>query len=429
LVDQSRVLVVEDPSADVVTLDVDESAGPRGFTVSDGRVTIAQSALVHVLNVAGAETERRSPVRDRYGRVPSSENPLVAESEERQPVVTTAAVALRDRVRQAAGQRRVHVLSPWPDGKRWAAAFTHDVDVVAGWPAFTALRLVELLRKSELARAKRVVTSALGAAIRDPAWAGMSDVLSREREEGVLSTWFLLCGQPTLATWRAGDLTYSPDSPSVRRLLDALSTAGHEAGLHGSFATYTDATRFAEQRQRLKTLGGEGNGVRQHYLRMQPRATQVAMRAAGFTYDATYGFPDRNGFRLGVADVVPTWDVPGLDEVPLVWMDRALSKYKGIEDPNAWVDDALELAAAARAVDGLWVGLWHCNLTPPLGYPGAPEAYRRLVTEIVRQEPYIATLERVVAWRRARRLVRARTVAPDGRVELSDPTVVLDQNR
>src|SRR2546430_9989656 len=57
---------------------------------------------------------------------------------------------------------------------------------------------------------------------------------------------------------------------------------------------------------------------------------------------------------------------------PFTWMDRALSKYRGIEDPAAWSKDALELATTARAVGGLWVGLWHPNLTPALGFPDAP---------------------------------------------------------
>ncbi|HTD61532.1 MAG TPA: hypothetical protein VK679_12855 [Gemmatimonadaceae bacterium] len=421
LVDQSRVLVVDDPAADVVTLDIDPTPGAPGYTISEAKVTVGTSALVRVLDVAGAEAESRSSVRDRYGRVPSSANPLVIDHSERRPVVSEAAVALRDRVREAAGQRCVRVLAPWPDGKRWAAALTHDVDVVTGWPAFTALRLVELLRKGELGRAGRVTAAALGAIGGNPTWRGMADVLSAERAAGVVSTWFLLCGTPTVSTWRAGDLTYSPESRAVKRLLDALAAAGHEVGLHGSFATYDNAEVFAEQRRRLSALGTKPTGVRQHYLRMAPGATQTAMRTAGFAYDATFGFPDRNGFRLGSADIVPGWPTEGLDEVPLVWMDRALSKYRGIEDPNAWVDDALELAATARGVEGLWVGLWHCNLTPPLGYPGAPAAYTRLLAEIMRESPYVATLDRLVAWRRARRGVRATAVAPDGRCSLSTP--------
>src|SRR5579863_6183012 len=268
LVDQSRVLVVDDPAADVVTLRVDDTPGAPEYAVSDGTVAIARSLLARVADIAGAEAESRATARDRYGRVPSSANPLVADGLERRPVITEAAVALRERVRQAAGRRCVHLVAPWPDGKRCAAAFTHDVDVVVNWALFTGLRLVELLRKGELNRALRVVAAAFGAAsVGDPAWQGMVDVLAQEKDAGVPSTWFLLCGTPTWSTWKVGDLTYVPESRAVRRLLDALAKAGNEVGLHGSFATYDNADVFAAQRQRLSALiGSPVNGVRQHYL-------------------------------------------------------------------------------------------------------------------------------------------------------------------
>src|SRR5438093_1206322 len=144
---------------------------------------------------------------------------------------------------------------------------------------------------------------------------------------------------------------------------------------------------------------------------MRPGATHCGMLAAGFRYDTTWGFPDRNGFRLGVADVIPAWDaiaerVIGLDEVPLCWMDRTLSKYAGIEDPRAWVAEGEALAQVCRQVEGLWVGLWHPNLTPALGFPDAPGAFHTLLDRLVAQQPFIGTLSAVVAWRATRRSIR-----------------------
>ena len=152
---------------------------------------------------------------------------------------------------------------------------------------------------------------------------------------------------------------------------------------------------------------------------MRAATTPRGMSTAGFAYDSTYGFADRNGFRLGTADVVPLWDaerqtVVGIDEAPFVWMDRALSKYQHVEAPRAWIDDALMLAERCRDVEGLWVGIWHPNLAPALGFPDAPEAYARLVAELVRANAYVAPLGELVAWRRARRALRARLTS-DGR--------------
>ncbi|HET7042052.1 MAG TPA: hypothetical protein VFI13_08525, partial [Gemmatimonadales bacterium] len=92
------------------------------------------------------------------------------------------------------------------------------------------------------------------------------------------------------------------------------------------------------------------------------------------------------------------------------------------EDPRQLVADGLALAASVRAEEGLWVGLWHPNLAPALGYPGAPEAFEWLLESLAEQGPWMARVGEIVDWRRARRAARARAVAPDGRVELAAGT-------
>ena len=56
----------------------------------------------------------------------------------------------------------------------------------------------------------------------------------------------------------------------------------------------------------------------------------------------------------------------------------------------------LELAERSRAVNGLWVGIWHPNLTPALGFPGAPAAYARLVIGLRERGAWIAPLGELV---------------------------------
>ena len=160
---------------------------------------------------------------------------------------------------------------------------------------------------------------------------------------GIVSSWFVLCGTPTLQTMRAGDLTYLPEGRGAAAALRALRERGCEINLHGSFVTSERHEVFAEQRHRLAGLVQQPVlGVRQHFLRLRPGITSLGMAGAGFRYDTSWGFPDRNGFRLGVGDVIPAWDGAGeraleLQEAPVIWMDRALSKYARVEDPNAWI--------------------------------------------------------------------------------------------
>jgi hypothetical protein len=445
LLDLSRVLRFDgDDRVDVVRLDVGAPpkateglsdlrarAWTEGIHAGDagGTVTLDRALLQLVHAIASATAEQRSPSADRYGRVPPSVNALVHAGVERDPVVSEIARQLADAIRRAAGRRPALFVAPWPGARRWAAALTHDLDAVEWWPAFTALRVAELARKGKVGQVAGVIAAVLRSGGRDVVWSGVREVLDAERVHGVRATWFVLCGTPTFASARAGDLTYRPEGPLARRILSAVRAAGHEIGLHGSFATAEDGALFRQQRARLADLSERDvGGVRQHFLRMRPMQTLHGMAAAGFRYDTTFGFPDRNGFRLGVADVIPLWDeatgatLP-LDEVPFVWMDRALSKYAGVEQPEAWIDDALALADRCRAVEGLWVGIWHPNLTPALGFPGAPAAYARLVAALVDGNAWIAPLGEIVRWRRARRTVRASAMpASDGvRLTLADP--------
>ena len=74
------------------------------------------------------------------------------------------------------------------------------------------------------------------------------------------------------------------------------------------------------------------------------------------------------------------------------------------------------MARACQKVEGFWVGLWHPNLVPALGFPDAVEEYRRLVQVIIQERPYIAPLHTIVNWRKARRSVHALGVSADGAV-------------
>jgi hypothetical protein len=435
LVDLSRLLVAEDAHCELVRLTIVERDLPGGPVVAltpdkalekaEGEVRVTTAALRAVTEVAGGAVEQRSTASDRHGRVPASENPLVAAGRARQPLVSLLATEFRRAVAAAAGRRPMRLLSPWPSGHRWAAVLTHDLDVVEWWGFFPLLRMAELSRKRAWSLAARVALAARRNIGRDPVGRGVHSLLQLEAHHGISATWFVICAEPTIRSIVAGDSTYRPDSPATHRILDALGHAGHEIGLHGSFASGQSAERLARQRYALDRLAGRSVvGVRQHFLRMRPGIAQRHMLDAGFEYDATWGFADRNGFRLGVADVVPAWDAGSatpmpLDLLPLVWMDRALSKYSGVEDAKRWIEDATELMVECRAVEGAWVGLWHPNSTEALGFPGAEAAFVHLLQTLAADRPYFATARKIVEWRRFRRSVRAARVTADGRVTLT----------
>lgn len=436
LLDLSGIAQTIDDAADVVVLRPDSESldGVRTARelsewrprVGDGAVIIGTDTLDVVASIATARAEQASTATDRYRRVPSGVNMLVAEGVERTPVLDVAAGRLRECAMRGAGKRCFRLLPPWPRGAEWSAALTHDLDVVQWWPLFAGLRWLELAR----GRHFNLLGAALGAAIRestaDPVAAAAREVIAIEARYAVRSTWFLMSGTPSFSSFRQGDLTYAPEHPRARAVARAVMDAKGEIGLHGSFATMEDAKAFHTERERAVSITGSPiDGVRQHFLRMRPPVTQRAMVAAGFRYDASFGFPDRNGFRLGTASPITAWDAHAdvalpICLAPLIWMDRAMSKYSGVQNPSRWVDDALDLAATVRTVGGMWVGLWHPNLTPALGYPNAPTQYERLVRELRDRGAYIAPLGELLSFRRQRRAFRVTRIAADGSVESND---------
>lgn len=424
LLDLSRLLPAADDQADAVRVVLAEPGATTDFSAEPGRIRIGRRLLQQVVDVGGAAAEQRATERDRHGRVPATANPQVRDNSERALPLHQWATALARAVKEAAGSSPVFHLDPWPDGKRWAAAITHDLDIVSGWPLFAALRWTELIQKGEGSRALSAMASSAGGLGGNPVRESLKQILDIERASAVRSTWFVLSGEPTLAGWRRGDITYRLEGPAARRLVARILRDGHEIGLHGSFETRDRAELMAAERARVERVTGKApRGVRQHFLRLDPSRTMLNAEAAGFTYDASFGFADRNAYRLGAADVLGLWNEAAqrplkLQEAPLIWMDRTHSKYLGQEDPASWVSGALDLAGQVREAGGLWVGLWHPNVSAPLGFPGALEAFAQLVEHLAAEDPWFATLDQMVTWRVARRTLRGR-LHGGGRLEVT----------
>jgi hypothetical protein len=433
LIDLARLIPPESPEVrtgpELVLREAPSpEAGPRSLqllvepevVVEPGRVVLPRALLSGVAAIAGAQEEQTTEARDPHGRVPPDANPLVRAGLASAPILSRAARSLREAAARAAAGDPFWTVCPWPEGRRWAATLTHDLDLVCWWPLSTLARMTELAKRSQGARLARVLGSAVASTFRRPVKDAVSRILKIESGHGMRSTWFSLCESPSPRTFLARDVTYRPESALNRAILTEIRARGHEVSLHGSFATVESPERMRRQRERLGAiLGEEVAGVRQHFLRMRPGVTQLGMIRAGFRYDATFGFPDRAGFRLGTGDVLPGWSarsrsVLPLEEVPLIWMDRSSSKYAGQEEPLAWVEEAASSARECRDSEGLWVGVWHPYLSDPLGFPDAPRAFEELASTLRADRPWTVPLVEVVEWRAVRRGLRVAEVDEAG---------------
>lgn len=266
-------------------------------------------------------------------------------------------------------RRELGVDPPRYRGARFAVALTHDVDVPWRWTRIGVLGAAARLKGHALAgRVEPALHEARELArvplhkLRgtDPNWR-FAEIAAEERAHEARSTFFLLAGH----AHRADGAAPEAYDRLRRRLVETLTEAGAEVGLHGSYLAAEELDRLARERVLLAQLDGPLLGHRYHYLRVDPHRNLAPLAGLGFRYDTSLGFPDALGFRAGIAHPFRPWDFSrdrpaDLVEVPLAVMDATLAeeRYAGLSAVVA-KPRVLELLDWAAEHGGAFSILWH----------------------------------------------------------------------
>jgi peptidoglycan/xylan/chitin deacetylase (PgdA/CDA1 family) len=299
-----------------------------------------------------ARVEERGAERDRHGR-------FLAASSCLDPLDTPL-----ERLRREFGAE-----PPRYRDARFAVALTHDVDVPWRWTRIGVLGAAARLKGHALAgRVGPALHEASGLArvpvhkLRgtDPNWR-FAEIAAEEQEHDARSTFFLLAGHGHRADGAAPEAY----DRLRQRLVETLTEAGAEVGLHGSYLAADELDRLARERVLLAQLDGPLLGHRYHYLRVDPHRNLAPLAGLGFRYDTSLGFPDALGFRAGIAHPFRPWDfsrdqAADLVEVPLAVMDATLAeeRYANLSAADA-KPRVLELLDWAAENGGAFSILWH----------------------------------------------------------------------
>ena len=329
--------------------------------------------------------------RDEHGRFPYRASVQAALGCVHQPVVDVYREVLAERlVASGVSIRRQR----W-QGKAWAVALSHDVD---------------LLRKRRLGTVVRALgrrDGRRGAALRqavldpDPRRESLRRMAEAERARGVGATYFFKTA--ARGPW---DVPYAHDSPALRRLVAGLEADGFEIGLHPSYFGHDHPGHLAEERDRLGGLSSAPPvSVRQHFLRFG-EATPRLQAAAGFRIDSTLGFSRHEGFRRGTCFPFRLFDVRAnapldLWEVPLVVMDTTLFTHRGLDGAEA-EQVVGALFGACRRVGGCCTVLWHNTIYDEVDYPGQAAVFERTLDRALEDGAAVLSVRDAVA--AARRL-------------------------
>lgn len=326
--------------------------------------------------------EVTTTARDAHGRFPYAVSLQAALGCVGQPLVDV----YRNVLTEGLAHRGVPVRRASWNGKPWAVALTHDLD---------------LLRKRRLGTLARAATrrdGRRGEAVRqaltspNPRLRSLDRITEAERSRGVGATYFV----KTPAARSRWDVPYD-FGPKLRQRIAGLEAAGFEVGLHPGYFAHDHAALMWEERDRLAAITGASPvSVRQHYLRFDPAVTPRLQAAVGFRLDSTLGFAEREGFRRGTSFPFRLFDVAAnapldLWELPLAAMDTTLFAHRGL-GASAAERAIRDLLAACRRVGGCCVLLWHNTIYDEVDYPGEAAVFERTLDAALRDGAAVMSL-------------------------------------
>jgi len=144
-----------------------------------------------------------------------------------------------------------------------------------------------------------------------------------------------------------------------------LRSAGCEIGLHGIDA-WTDPIKGQAELEEIRRIAGSREvGVRMHWLYFDERSP-VALERAGADYDSTIGYNETVGYRAGTTQVYKPLEAEHLLELPLHIMDTALffpgRLHLANDDANKAVDEIIDNAVR---YGGVVTVNWHDRSIAP----------------------------------------------------------------
>jgi len=171
--------------------------------------------------------------------------------------------------------------------------------------------------------------------------------------------YFILCAQER----GEHDVVLDTNNKHIVNLLHRIKRHGF-IGIHPSFASASDSEKIRMELKRLSTvLDSPIVHSRQHYLLLKIPQTYHALLSNGIMFDFSMGYASRPGFRASVCTPFHFFDLTtnqtaSLTIYPLTYMDGTLNDYMGLSRLDAQLL-VKKLIDEVKAVDGLFISLWH----------------------------------------------------------------------
>jgi hypothetical protein len=345
--------------------------------------------------------------RDEFGRFPARASLAYQENFLNCPIVNEYIELLWSWIHSLAPEIRRKPL--WSPNKEFAVCLTHDVDEISRYSlsrANLSTAATKALSREPLAKRVRWACSLAWSYLkfllhleRDP-YDTIDYILKVEGKYHFKSSFYFMACRPG-----APDMAYSVNEPKVANIIRKIEDVGGEVGLHGSYDSYNDAEKMAEEKNRLDGVVINANyGCRQHYLRWKTPDTWEVQSKAGLLYDTTLGFPDNVGFRCGICLPFQPFDIVAnrvidIWELPLVVMERSFSypDYQSFSFEEGY-REIVKCIDTVKKFNGVFVLLWHNSFFPSADWMSRKETFEAVLNYINGQNAWVTNGREIIKY-------------------------------
>ncbi|UMB61997.1 polysaccharide deacetylase family protein [Lutibacter sp. A80] len=182
------------------------------------------------------------------------------------------------------------------------------------------------------------------------------------------------------------DKNISYKKKALIQLIEQLNTELNTTiGIHPSYASNFEYPKIKIEKERLEKITKKQiTKSRQHFLLLKHPETYQQLINYGITHDYTMGYASKVGFRAGICNTYPFFDIfknkqEKLLITPFQIMDGTLNKYENLS-PEQATKKIKEISTVIKNVNGTFVTLWHnSSLSEKNEWENWTEVYENLL--------------------------------------------------
>lgn len=259
-----------------------------------------------------------------------------------------------------------------PEGKKFAIALTHDVDLVNPSFRYRVAAASRTLGKGRFAHAAAIFSG------RSNPYLTLKKIVMIEKTHDAKSTFFFLTSERD---------AYSDcyDLEHLRNDLDLILDNDFEVGLHGGFYAYRNPSTLRQEKKKLEGfINRTVKGYRNHCLRFHLPNTWRILAESGFEYDSTFGFNDNLGFRSGLCFPFRPYDIEREETINIVELPPNVTDTTIFghlrEQPRIALDVCVRMIDTAERYGGVLTLNWHTHVFDGICWKVYERLYEKILT-------------------------------------------------